>query len=229
MKAAYVFLPLLVGCTETVESTDVRTSGIYPEITVTATGNGNSTVTVRLKVGGNDSNTFLDLQAPDKLEVSVGDDTRGTEKSGNTYSVTFPEDAPGTEFTVAFDRNGDGDAPDSTVTLPEGFDLTVEDEEAVRPDGVVAYSWTPSGDGDMNWGVEGECIFDATGTTPDDGAATVEAEDIDATSSAEEEECTVRLELQRIAGGDLDPAFTEGGEIRAIQLRRGTFISRPAP
>ena len=42
---------LAFGCTESVESEDIRTSGVYPEITVTATGNGNSTVSVRLDIG----------------------------------------------------------------------------------------------------------------------------------------------------------------------------------
>ena len=38
-----VFLAL--GCKESVESTDIRTTGIYPEITMEAEGSGSSTVT----------------------------------------------------------------------------------------------------------------------------------------------------------------------------------------
>jgi hypothetical protein len=92
---------LAFGCTESVESNDVRTSGVYPEIAVTATGNGSSQVRVRLKVGGNNSNTFLDLSGMDRLEATVGDDTNVLdETSSDTYTTTFPTDAEGTEFTI---------------------------------------------------------------------------------------------------------------------------------
>ncbi len=50
----FAFLPaalLALACTESVESTDIRTTGIYPEIEVVATGNGSSKV-VALKTGG---------------------------------------------------------------------------------------------------------------------------------------------------------------------------------
>ena len=183
------------GCTETVESTDVRTTGVYPEIRVVADGDGSSVVTVALKVGGNNSNTFLDLESPDTLEVTVGDDTRDMEQRGNDYRVTFPTDEGGTEFTIAFLRDGDGDAPSSTVTLPEPFDLTVEDSEATRPDDSVDYMWDPAGDGNMRWDVDGSCIFDKSGTTPDDGSGTIASDDIDALGSREDEDCTARSRM----------------------------------
>jgi hypothetical protein len=44
-----------------VESTDIRTTGVYPVIDVTAEGSGTSRVLVKLKVGGINSNTYLDL------------------------------------------------------------------------------------------------------------------------------------------------------------------------
>src|SRR5688572_15712553 len=124
---------LAFGCTESVESNDVRTSGIYPEITVTGTGNGSSTVSVRLKVGGSDSNTFLDLKGDDELKATVDGETKTLDGSGNTYQTTFGTDAEGTEFTVAFLRGDqDDDAPESTVTMPAPFDLMLAVSTAGR-------------------------------------------------------------------------------------------------
>ena len=63
---------LALACSdESVESEDIRTTGIYPEIQVTATGNGSSLVRVRLKVGGSDSNTYLNLTGDDTLSASA--------------------------------------------------------------------------------------------------------------------------------------------------------------
>ena len=43
---------MTVGCRQEVESTDIRTSGVYPVVDVLAEGSGSSRVNVRLKVGG---------------------------------------------------------------------------------------------------------------------------------------------------------------------------------
>ncbi|MEO8181828.1 MAG: hypothetical protein ABI895_23590, partial [Deltaproteobacteria bacterium] len=91
-------LPALCACTESVESTDVRTSGVYPEFQVVADGSGSSSASARLEVGGNDSNTFLDLRGSDLLEVSAGGQTqRMTSGGDHSYSARFPFDAAGTE------------------------------------------------------------------------------------------------------------------------------------
>lgn len=220
---------LALGCTEEVESTDIRTSGIYPEITVTARGNGSSTVEVRLKVGGRNSNTFLDLKGEDTLEATVGDVTRTLdETSGHTYRATFPVDDGGTRFEVAFWRGEEDDsAPLSEVTLPAPFELELETREASRATDDVAFTWEPPAGGSVNWRIEGDCIFSEDGTTPDDGAAIIPREAFDAPSSDEDETCTVQLELTRSRSGSIDPAFTEGGRIVARQVRRTTLTSTP--
>src|SRR6187549_863202 len=86
---ALLTLPLAaLACTETVESSDIRTSGVYPEFRVVADGSGTSEASARLKVGGNDSNTFLDLQAGDRIEVSANGETRVlNSESDHRYSA----------------------------------------------------------------------------------------------------------------------------------------------
>src|SRR5215510_5589701 len=95
-STATLLLLLSAACKETVDSSDVRTSGVYPEIEVTANGSGDSTVRVELKVGGSNSNTYLELRGDDELEVTVGDTTKSMKESGNGYVATFDVDDEGT-------------------------------------------------------------------------------------------------------------------------------------
>ncbi len=227
----FALLPLSLlafACSETVESTDVRTTGIYPEIDVVADGSGRSKVTVKLKVGGDDSNTFLDLTGKDTLEATVEDETKTLDQSDKQYSASFDVDAEGTEFTVAFLRGGeDTDAPVSKVRLPAPFELDIATTEASRADDSVQYDWEPAGDGAVAWSLSGDCIKLDSGTTPDDGTNVIAAGEIETFRSDEEESCTVDLEVTRTRTGSIDPAFTEGGRIRAKQIRGASFTSNP--
>ena len=223
-----VFLAL--GCKESVESTDIRTTGIYPEITVEAEGSGSSTVTVKLKVGGSNSNTFLELTGGDTLEATVDGETKTLrETSDEVYSASFPVDAEGTEFLIAFLRTEeDESAPASVVQLPAPFELEVAPREASRATDDVELTWDPPADGDLDWDMSGECIEREFDEIPDDGTYTVTADSIEPfLESDKEESCTVSVQLERSLRGSIDEAFTEGGRIVAIQRRRGSFTSTP--
>lgn len=225
------FLPIALlsfACTESVESEDIRTSGIYPEIEVRATGNGSTRVEVRLKVGGDDSNTFLKLTGDDELEVTADGQTKRLDRDGNSYRATFPVDAEGTEFIIAFNRGEEDDgAPASIVTLPAPFTLSVAESEASRADTDLEYTWEPEGPGNIAWELDGDCIISDDDTTPDDGTNTIEAGSIDTFDSEKDESCTVDLTLTRQRNGSIDEAFTEGGRIVALQVRRDSFTSTP--
>jgi len=41
------------------------------------------------------------------------------------------------------------------------------------------------------------------------------------------EACPVTFTLARTQSGEVDPAFTEGGRVRAHQIRTAAFISTP--
>jgi hypothetical protein len=231
LTAHFVLLPaalLALGCTESVESTDVKTTGIYPEIEVVADGSGDSEVKVWLKVGGDDSNTFLDLKGDDTLEVTVDGETKTLDQSGNYYRASFDVDAEGTEFIVAFLRGeDDDDAPASTVVMPAPFDLTVPSGELSRESDAIEYTWDPPGDGNVRWSLDGSCVFNRSGNTPDDGENGLAAGELEPTDSDEAESCTVELEVERAQEGDIDSAFTEGGSIVAKHVRSGSFTSTP--
>jgi hypothetical protein len=229
MKRCLILALGLLGCSEDVESTDIRTSGIYPEFTVTATGNGRSQVEARLKVGGSDSNTFLDLTGPDTLEVTVDGDTKTLDGTDNhRYVASFDVDAGGTEFSFAFLRGeADDSAPVSVVELPEPFAMQVTTSEVERTVDDVAFTWDPPGDGDIGVHVDGACLFFESAETPDDGSGSVTAEDLEPPGEDDGEECTGTVQLTRTERGTLDPAFSEGGAIRAHQVRSDTFKSVP--
>jgi hypothetical protein len=221
--------PGLFACTETVVSGDVRTTGISPEFSITADGLGSTRASARLKVGGNDSNTFLTLQGGDRLEVSVDDDTRALESVGShRYEASFPVDAGGTEFVFSFLRSeADESAPSSRLTLPEPFELTMVGTEASRETDRVGFGWDSTTTGEVRWNVDGDCVWADDGVTPDDGSHTLDATDLRARLNRETESCTVRLTLERFSAGSLDPAFTEGGEGLGRQQRVQSFTSMP--
>jgi hypothetical protein len=229
LRTALLPLALLsFACSESVESEDVRTSGIYPEIEVRATGNGSSRVEVRLKVGGSNSNTTLDLTGADRLEATVDGETKRLDGDGDTYRATFPVDAEGTEFTISFIRGeADDGAPASVVSLPAPFDLSLAETEASRADTDLDYTWEPAANGNMDWDLDGDCIKSNDGSTPDDGEATIAAGSIETFDSDKDESCTVDLTLTRKRNGSIDGAFTEGGRIVALQVRRDSFTSNP--
>ena len=230
MKRCLLLALGLWGCSEEVESTDVRTSGIYPEFEVIANGDGSSDVEARLKVGGRNSNTLLDLEGGDTLEVTVDGETKTLEgRSGNRYTATFNVDAGGTEFIFAFLRAEDDDAPMSTVRLPDPFEMEVNSTDVERTVDDVEFTWEPAGDDDIDFEVQGNCFFFETGETPDDGAHSVSAEDLVGPGEDDGEECTGTVELARGQSGSIDDAFTEGGSIRAYQVRQDTFRSLPPP
>lgn len=228
----FAFMPALLlalGCTEKVESTDIRTTGIYPEIEVVANGSGSSKVTVRLKVGGDDSNTFLELKGDDTLEVTADGDTKTMEGSGNQYTASFPVDAEGTEFTIAFLRGDvDEDAPASVVSLPAPFEMALGASSASRADDAVEFTWEPAASGDIAWDLSGECIDSAHDSTPDDGSDSIAAGEIEPKFMDDaEKDCTANLSLTRAEPGTIDSAFTEGGSIVAKQVRGDSFTSTP--
>lgn len=223
-------LPLAaLACTETVESSDVRTSGVFPEFRAVADGTGSTQVSARLKVGGNDSNTYLELQDGDRIEVSANGETRTlNETDTHSYTARFDVDASGTEFVFAFLRSEqDESAPRSIVTLPEPFSLQMTASEVSRASGQVGFSWDPPASGSLHWDLAGDCVWADQGDTADDGSHSLGADDVRSPTTDADKTCDVQLTVQRGLGGSIDPAFTEGGENRAYQERVQSFTSTP--
>ena len=220
----------LTGCTETVESTDIKTSGIFPQIVVTAEDKGTSELSVTLKVGGSNSNTYLDLKGDDRLTATVDGKTVELDQSGNSYRQTFDTIEEGTEFTISLERGeADESALNSTVKLPAPFDFELPGTEFSRLQ-QVDYSWDPPTDGDdVRVQLMGGCIVSGGFYEPDDGAAKLAPSTITTFKDDEAKSCTVTMAISRKLLGTLDPAFQkgEGGSIQAVQVRSDTFTSTP--
>jgi hypothetical protein len=217
-----------VACSEDVDSTDVKTSGVYAEMSVVATGNGQSKLTVDLRVGGVSSNTHLDVKGTDSLTATDGTTTKTLSQSGNVYTATFDVEAAGTQFTVNFNRPDDKSAPNSSVTLPAPFAVAglVANSTVSRAQGFTA-TWTASTD-PMRWTLDGDCIFpDSDSMSADAGQIAITPSNFDVTSGNEQTTCPAKFCLERTRTGTIDPAFGEGGVITATQQRCVNFSSAP--
>lgn len=235
-----------MGCKdEKVESEDIRTSGIYAKFGVLATGNAKATATAELRVGG-DNGTVVILTGEDELLCTATPpeaepSEKKMAKDGNEYKASFSGDAGDTEFLFAFNR-GDEDetAPDSSVTLPDPFEIVgVESTQEVSRAEALTVTWEPSATKDSTkWSLDGSCLFETSGTVPDDATLTLQGDDFNPTPSAEEaakddkddsENCTATLCVEKKRKGTLDPAFAkeEGGEIYGIQRRCVKFVTTP--
>lgn len=222
----FLILPVLVAC-ESVESTDVLTSGIWAGYTVTSTGSGSTLTEASLKVGGDTSNTFVNLEEDDTLTVTAGGETKTlVEKNlGDIYwyDANFDTEAADTEFVFAFTRTVDDGAPASTVTLPGPFDITAPTTAFIVKRGVDALvvEWTPSATNDsMIVNVNGDCIEPVEeALSSDPGTYTFAAERIVTKEDKESESCEGSVSITRRRTGTLDAAFEEGGRIVAEQNR----------
>ncbi len=220
----------LVACTEDVDSTDVRTSGVHASMDVMAPGNGESEVTVGLRVGGATSNTFLDLKGEDELVASAEGEERTMSQSGDYYEATLGTEAGGTEINVAFNRGPDDtDAPNSRVTLPEPFELAgLDTGQTVSRADDITLTWEPDPNSeDMRWVLEGDCLLRQTSSTPDTGTVTISASEFLSRDGEENATCNAEICFRRSRSGTVDPAFGEGGFFDAVQRRCVAFRSSP--
>jgi hypothetical protein len=217
-----------MACSEQVDSTDVRTSGIYADIEVLAPGSGKSDVEVDLRVGGASSNTHLEMKGADKLTATVGAVTKVLGKSGNVYVTTFDGDAAETQFIFAFTRGPDDtSAPSSSVTLPEPFIISGIAQTVSRQFGFTA-TWQAGTKGEpMGWVLRGDCLVTQVGSMADAGQTVISPSQLIPVVGQDQATCNASFCLERDRRGTLDPAFGEGGVISAGQSRCAAFLSAP--
>ncbi|MEU4192480.1 hypothetical protein AB0E69_11300 [Kribbella sp. NPDC026611] len=231
--AALTVLLVLAGCS-TVESKDIRTSGITADLTVTLPDTGDAIdASATLRVG---SLTFIELGNDEKLTASGGGKSAELKRhraAGVTqYSAQLDGVLdPGTEITLGLQRGGDNaSAPKSTVKLPERVRLTAPAAGTTysrRRAIPIRFDSLPSERGTVViW--SGPCIesgsigFEAgrvSGTIPA-GSLTATAAKTTTTATTSTTAtpgpgkaattCLVDLTLVRRTEGTLDPAFKDG-------------------
>ncbi|MEO8182866.1 MAG: hypothetical protein ABI895_28875 [Deltaproteobacteria bacterium] len=230
---AAVSLACGIGCTlEEVDSDAIRTKGLYAEMLAIAPGNGTTLVRVNLTVGGN-SGTRVQLVGEDVLVAEPDEDTRvALARQGHgRYEETLEGEAS-REVTVRLERGAEDAPAEGTAFLPPAFAMQLESPMAggVDRSTPVMVGWQdPSVEAtNMDWSVEGDCIWSDSGVTPDDGVMTLNPEHVRVKSTQAGEECVVQLTLDRATTNGVDPLFVPGSNFRAVQRRAVTFVSTPA-
>jgi hypothetical protein len=225
-----VAIAALAGCTETTSSENIKTGGIAALIEVTAGSESSSTVKATLKVGGDESNTYVILDKGDELAATANGDTKGmSAQSEGVYEAEFGTGAADTEFQVDLKRPNDTPAPDSRGTLPAPFKIgTLEDGKSRKAD-PLDVTWDPSGSDDsMELEINGSCIFLYSKDIPgDSGSYTIEAGQLDSTGGDKPETCDLNVTLSRKRSGSTDPAYDNESYFHLAQVRKAKVTSAP--
>ncbi len=234
------------GCSQT-SSENVTTQGIYADIRVIAEGNGATVVKAQLEVGsGGLGRTMLDLAPGDSLTATANGIQKTMIKDTSIigeieYWTSFAFDDVDTRFVISFIRNNGVSAPNSNVTLPDGFTVLLPASGTVFTSGqVIDVVWAPSGTAIVpSVSLTVDCVLTTgvfisetrnlspaidSGTSSIAVASVIPAGPIDTSQLCE---ATVYLSRQRY--GNLDPNYGEGGLISAEHHKRGTFFVNPAP
>jgi len=220
---------LLSACTETVDSKDIRTAGIWASITANANSDAATTVKVELRVGGPDSNTYVDLSGGDQIFASGNGKRLEMEAQGTgTYEIDFNDAAADTEFIIDLQRDSDDDAPMSKGLLPGPFSLQVPNMSASRAQDLTI-TWSPSGTtDDMTLQLGGTCIFNRTIDIPGDtGSHVITGGTLASINPDKPETCDVNIEMKRTRKGEADRAYDPASLFVLTQTRTAKFTSAP--
>ena len=214
-------------CSDSTKSSNVRTSGVNAQMTVVSGESGPTQVSVRVRVGGTFSNTFLTIADGDALTADNGTDTvtlasvRGLIAPPSNDGA-LPTDSGGRTITVKFVRPHDVSAIASTVVMPAGLAFASprvgERFDSAHPKVVV--TWSPPSSDPLEWSLRGGCVDDKSGLEAvDTGRVEVTLTAAHDADGGRLGPCDVTVRLARTRSGKLDPAFGEGGSFVATQER----------
>lgn len=215
----------LTGCAKT-DSSDLLTSGIYAGISAQGKGDGTTDVYATLYVGNPLNLNFVDLTGDDQLVASHGAQEKVMSETVLlnivSHHASFPVDAEGEQFQVAFDRTVDNGAPNSIATLPPKFALDAVPTTSSRA-AALSLSWSPLDSASaMRWEVTGDCIEnEAQVLAADSGALTIEANRLrKRMGDGVADTCPMTVTLTRSKPGQLDAGYGKGGDVEGQQVRK---------
>jgi hypothetical protein len=225
------------GCKETVSSENIRTGGIAMLTTVTAESASSTTVHTELRVGGDESNTYVVLKSGDRLRAE-GDGAERTMRATTqgVYEADFDTGEGGARFVVRLERAEDDPASGNFGTLPEPFEITSAFGHAPisRSQDDLKITWEPAGqDEDMHISFADEpgsgCLrFDEDKTVEGDpGNRTFAAGFLESADEDDPETCEVEVTLTRSRRGSNDDALDDESRFELRQVRKFSFVSAP--
>ncbi|MEV5967895.1 hypothetical protein AB0L70_39380 [Kribbella sp. NPDC051952] len=219
--AALAVILVLTGCS-TVESKDIRTSGMTAGLIVTLPeATDAAEVSATLRVG---TLTFVELGNGEELTASGGgkDVSLRHHRAAGVTNYTNRLDgvvAAGTEITFNLKRGGaDDSAPTSTVKLPERVRLVAPAAGTTvsrRRDLVVRFDSEPSRQPSvLTWA--GECVQEGSlelepgRTTATIARGSIRQVTTTPTPGKDLSRCPIQVTVTRRTEGKLDPAFKDG-------------------
>ncbi|MAD88870.1 MAG: hypothetical protein CMK64_04145 [Pseudoalteromonas sp.] len=245
-KLAYFVLPFalsaLSGCsTETTESDNVKTRAIWSNIYVTS-GGDDSRVIAELNLTDEFGNN-ISLSSSDKLEASVGNDTKSLEKHTDVFDVDyraiFDAHSENTQYIVNFVRSEDNVTLTNTLTLPAPFEiLAPQKSQSFARSEPLVIEWSNYNTADkLDITLSSICkLKDGASqgnaekfeNITDDGKLTIDLEALEMFSGDNlntRQNCTLDLLVERFRLGNVDSNYAAGSKSRASQQRRLNGIS----
>jgi hypothetical protein len=229
--ALWTGLVVLAGCSTTMSSREVHTSGLAALIDITAERD-QAVVSADVVVDGKGqrNNTHVALEDGDQLVASCGTEQQAMLSLGNgSYEARFPRGDG--EFVVSLLRTADLPALRSVGALPVPFEITSSfgDRPLSRANDLLTVLWAPSGsDAEVTVELESDCVhseeFQVTG---DPGSFVIEPGRITAWNNQKDETCNVALRVVRTRKGVPDPRLGSDSSVVLRQIRNALFISAP--
>jgi hypothetical protein len=219
----------LTGCTETLDSQNIKTAGISATIEATAPSETESTVHVTLKAGGDESNTYIDLGGGDRIFATVGGERKEMSSvSSGEYEAESTKGAADTEFKISLERADGDNAPDSIGTLPAPFDLTAVSGTVSRATD-LEIAWSPAADDGMEIELDGTCIFNEKIDVASNATShTVPANSLDSTGPSDmPATCDLTVTVRRSRVGTADRALDAESSFLLEQVRSMKVTSSP--
>ena len=233
------------GCSQT-SSENVTTRGIHADIRVIAGGNGSTTVIAALEVGSDGiGQTQLNLSPGDSLTATANGIQKTMVKDTSIlgdieYVTNFSFDDASTLFVIALSRTNGTSAPNSNVTLPDGFDVLSPTSSTVYSTGqTINIVWAPSGTSlKPSISVKVECTLTSgipmfglrfVPLSSDTGAASIPVSSVMPVGTIDTTQlCDGTVYFERVHFGNLDSNYGEGGRITGEQHQEGYFFVDPS-
>lgn len=223
---------LFISSACTVDSSDIKTSGMDTAITVSSTGSNSTSVHVSLKSGSDD----IKLINGDVL-VSTRSGVRKTlsKLSAGSYETTFPSDTNAT-YNIELQRPNDPNAS-SSVNFPAPFTITAPNSNQLFSSGSnVNVQWTPSMSGVLDYAYTTSCTDTSGGSVQKsdtisvvgiNGGYTIATANLLPSGIDPNITCVCNVNLIQQAQGTISPALKSGSTITASQTRNISFLINP--
>jgi hypothetical protein len=235
---AFLSSVLIASACTSLQSQNLKTSGMQAIIYVVADGSGSSKASAQLNVDNNITD-FVDLSGGDKFVASAGGQSQDMSRIALLGTVSYQStfsglDSGGTMYTIALQRTTDVSAPASTCTMPNQFSISAPTSTDVFSRGlqdiVVTYSNSGTADS-MTWSAGGDCVRGMVGGTVsnDSGTFTIAKGTLVPINPPAQNPttCVAHITLTRSRPGQLDSHYGSGGSITAQQVRTVNFSSTP--